>query len=80
MKSDNGELRAQLSQKAQKILQLENEISSMLESLTGSFSKKDKQQEPIGTADVHFYVQRQSNMGSVTDVIPFEWGACQNSI
>ena len=38
-----------------------------------SFLFKEEQTEPIGKVDVHFYVQRESNLGSVTDAIPFEW-------
>ena len=71
LKSDNEELKAQLLQKDQKMLQLENEISSR--DSTGSCPKKGK--EPIiGTVGVHFYVQRKSNLGSVTSgAIPFEF-------
>ena len=73
LKSDKEELKAQLWQKDHKILQLENEISSSRLESAGSCSKKGK--EPIGTVvDVHFYVQRESNLGSVTSgVIPFEF-------
>ena len=73
LKSENEELKAQFSHKDQKILQMENEISSRLAS-TASCSKKGKQEPIDGTVDVHFYVQRKSNLGSVTGgVIPFEF-------
>ena len=74
LKSDKEELKAQLWQKDHKILQLENEISSSRLESTGSCSKKAKQEPIDGTVDVHFYVQRESNLGSVTSgVIPFEF-------
>jgi len=79
LKSENEELKAQLLQKDEKIFQLEDdaEILSILESPVGlldesTVSCSKKQKPSIGTVGVHFYVQRESNLGSVRDVIPFE--------
>ena len=83
LKTEINQLKSQLLQKDQKILQLENEISSRLPSPgpldepTASCPKKGKQ-EPIieAAAGVHFYVQRWSNLGSAKGgAIPFEFAS-----